>query len=336
MIGRPRRRRRLRQGGFTLIELMVSLVLFSLVIAGVLAVAVAMASGFREQRATLGAESTSRVAMDFLADAIRSTSPAVPGGVVATAGALGGDIENLSTAACTRGAMAVVNSQTGPDELTLVFSYGAIVTSSMSSFDPSASGSIDVVDATGFQPGDMILVSSFTHGHLVKVTSVTGNTLAFTRMCATPGITAPHAAGALVLRVARARFYVADLDGIPALWMDADAEGPGAAEPMAEGVEDFQVAIGFDTNNDGNLAETSNGQGDEWIFNDPTSAEVIPTGTPRAIKLSLLARAVGRTTGRATFLPPAMGDRAAGTVADNFQRRALTSTVEIRNLSGAR
>ena len=332
MIRRPRS----RQGGFTLVELMVSLVLFSLVIAGVLAVAVAMASGFREQRATLGAESTARVAMDFLADAIRSTSPSVPNGVVSAGGVLGGDIENLSSSTCTRGAMSVVNSQTGSDELTLVFSYGAIVTSSMSSFDPSASTSIDVVDATGFQQGDTILVSSFTHGHLVKLTSVAGNTLSFSRACSTPALTSAHAAGALVVRVARARFYVADLDGIPALWMDADAEGPGAPEPMAEGVEDFQIELGFDTNSNGNLSETANGQGDEWTFNDPTSTEAIPAGTPRAIKLSLLARAVGRTTGTATSLPPAMGDRPEGTVADNFRRRVLTSTVEIRNLAGAR
>lgn len=333
---RPRRPLRRRQGGFTLVEMMISLVLFSLVIAGVLSVAVAMTNGYREQRNTIGAESTSRVAMDFLADAIRSTSPAVPTGAVATPGVLGGDLENLSVTACTRGAMAVVNSQTGPDELTLVFSYGSIVTSSMSSFDPLASTSIDVVDATGLQPGDLILVSSFTHGHLVTLTSVAGNTLGFSLVCTTPTLTSTHPAGALVIRVARARFYVADLDGIPALWMDADAEGPGAAEPMAEGIEDFQVAIGFDTSGDGNLTETANGQGDEWTFNDPASPETIPAGSPRAIKLALLARSVGPTTGVATFLPPALGDRPAGTTADNFRRRVLTSTVDIRNVAGAR
>jgi prepilin-type N-terminal cleavage/methylation domain-containing protein len=41
--------KRSAQAGFTLIELMISLVLFSFVIAGVLAVAVSMSQGFRER-----------------------------------------------------------------------------------------------------------------------------------------------------------------------------------------------------------------------------------------------------------------------------------------------
>lgn len=334
---RRRQRRAARQGGFTLIELMISLVLFSFVIAGVLSVAVAMATGFREQRVTIGAESTARVAMDFLADAIRSSSPAMPtGSVVTTSGTLTGDIEDIGVAACTRGAIAVTNSRSGPDELTVVFSYGSVVSSSTSAFDPSSSGSVDVVNAAGFAQDDLILITSFTQGHVVKVASVAGNTINVTRVCSTPALTNQHAAGALVIRVARARFYVADLDGVPALWMDPDADGTLPAEPMAEGIEDFQVELGFDTSNDGNLTLAVGGQNDEWYFNDPTADETVPVGYPKAMKISLLARAIGRMKGAATFLPPAIGDHPAGTTADNFRRRVLTSIVDIRNIAGAK
>ena len=59
------RRHRPSQRGFTLVELMVSLVLFSLVIAGMLSIAVTMARAFREQQLTVSAEDASRQAMQL-------------------------------------------------------------------------------------------------------------------------------------------------------------------------------------------------------------------------------------------------------------------------------
>ncbi len=66
---------RREQAGFTLVELMISLVLFSFAVAGVLAVAVSMSQGFREQRAAVEAEGAVRVPLDFIGDAIRQSSP---------------------------------------------------------------------------------------------------------------------------------------------------------------------------------------------------------------------------------------------------------------------
>jgi prepilin-type N-terminal cleavage/methylation domain-containing protein len=65
------------QRGFTLVELMVSMTLFSFVIAGILAVAGTMARGYRDQRSVIASESAARNSLDFIADAIRSGSPAV-------------------------------------------------------------------------------------------------------------------------------------------------------------------------------------------------------------------------------------------------------------------
>ena len=70
------------QRGFTLVELMISLVLFSFVIAGVLAVAVSMTQGYREQRAAVEAEGAVRLPLDFLVDALRQASPAVSTGLI--------------------------------------------------------------------------------------------------------------------------------------------------------------------------------------------------------------------------------------------------------------
>ena len=61
---------------------MVSLVMFSFAIAGVLAVAVSMANGFREQRTGVGTEGAARAAMEFLSDAIRGASPGIQTGII--------------------------------------------------------------------------------------------------------------------------------------------------------------------------------------------------------------------------------------------------------------
>jgi prepilin-type N-terminal cleavage/methylation domain-containing protein len=121
-------KRRSAQAGFTLVELMISLVLFSFAIAGVLAVAVSMAQGLREQRAAVGAETSARVPLDFIGDAIRQASPAVPNGTI------------WDAATCTSAAITVSDNQsgatdptvTGWDKLDMIFASGGVVVSSES------------------------------------------------------------------------------------------------------------------------------------------------------------------------------------------------------------
>ncbi len=330
-------RRRGGQSGFTLIELMISLVLFSFVIAGVLAVAVSMATGFREQKVTIGAESSARAVMEFMGEAVRGVSPGVPTGAkVIVAGVSGGDIVDLDDddggPNCAQGALEVINSSVAPDELKLVFAYGQVATSSLTAMtEASTGGTLDVVNAGELAAGDMILVTDYQKGHLVKIQSVAGNVLTLFPWNCTPVVaTFSYLPGAVVVRAARAHFFIAPLDLIPTLWMDPDAEGPQLAEPMAEGIEDLQVEVGVD----GDALGVTDGIIDQWVFD--VAGDTIPLGSPRAVRISLLARAVGRLTGTTTALPPQIGDRAPWGTADNFRRRALTSTIEIRNLEGSR
>ena len=111
-----RRARRQRQAGFTLIELMVALVMFSFAIAGVLAVAVSMVQGYRETRGAIAAENAVRVPMDFIIDSLRQASPGVDSGKI------------TDGASCTTSAMSVTNSSAGPDQLDVIYAAGAVVT----------------------------------------------------------------------------------------------------------------------------------------------------------------------------------------------------------------
>lgn len=321
------RRGRRRQSGFTLIELMVSLVMFSLAIAGVLAVAVSLTSGFREQRQAIAAESSVRVPMDYLADAIRQASPGVPGGI---------NLTDASAVNCTSGAISVVNSTSGPDRLDVIYASGAVVTSSRS-ITTSASTSVDVTDASQFAQGDYIVISDTAQGHLMKIASISGSTLNFGAQCAGtlnwPATNYP--AGSLVVRAQHAEFYIDAVDGIPTLMMDPDGpQGILDEEPLAEGVEDMQIALGIDADSsDGILDVGVAANDDEWAYN--VAGDTLPAGAVRAVRITLVARAATPVNGSANpFTLPAAEDRAAG-AADNYRRRVLRSSVEVRNMEGS-
>jgi prepilin-type N-terminal cleavage/methylation domain-containing protein len=326
--------RRRKARGFTLVELMVSLVMFSFAIAGVLAVAVSMANGFREQRAGVGTEGTARAAMDFLSDAIRGASPGITTGVIWPM-----DDATCTTTGVNLAFRTIMGNETDSDSLTLTFAYGSVVTTALSAYDPSGAGAITVEDVSQFQDGDFVVVTNFKDAVLLKV-NVVGNTLAYAAAasgCSPPAFSEAIGQGSVVVRALRARFYVEPLDGVPTLWMDPDPNPAvtNDAEPLAEGIEDLQIVLGIDNASDGLGAENSTTDGDEWWGNLP--AENIPTTAPialRAVRLSLVSRALTRVSGTAAFVRPALEDRDGGT-ADNFRRRVLTSMIEVRNMAGS-
>jgi prepilin-type N-terminal cleavage/methylation domain-containing protein len=341
-------RRPRSQRGFTLIELMVSLTLFSLAIAGVLAVAVSMAQGYREQRQVVQTEGNARSALDFIADAIRMASPGVANPDVTFSDAAPtvplphlaiGDIEDTETAgpgACARGAVRVFNNNTptGTDALEIVFASGATVSSiGAASWSPGGLA-MQITDTTNFAPGDHILITNGARAHIAKIVTIAspGNITVNTGTCAV-SLPTTYNQGDLVIRVHRARFYIGTFDSItPVLIMDPDGDGPDPAEPLADYVEDMQIAAGVDEDQDGAIGPL------EWGYSGvPSTPALFNTGRDlRAIRITLISRA-------ATILPgtpnawrrEAVEDHAAALTFDAFRRRTLTSTVEIRNLPGS-
>lgn len=345
MIARRRRlaRRRVRRGqaGFTLVELMVSLVMFSFAIAGVLAVAVSMANGFREQRAGVGTEGAARAAMEFLSDAIRGASPGIGDGIIWPMDDDKCDDVDAAGQPINRAFRATMGNATAPDSLTVTFAYGSVVTTALSAYDPASTsgGAITVEDTSQFQDGDFVVVTDFTSAVLLKV-DVSGNTLTYAAKAGgcTTSIANPLAAGSLVVRALRARFYIQDLGGIPTLFMDPDPNDAvtGDDEPLAEGIEDLQVVLGLDTAADGLGAENLvNVDGDEWFGNLPGEAYPAGVTTMRAVRLSLVSRAITPVTGTAAYFRPALEDH-DGSTTDNFKRRVLTSMIEVRNMTGSK
>lgn len=349
------RGRRRAQSGFTLVELMVSLVLFSFAIAGVLAIAVSMAQGFREQRQIVETETTARNALDFIADAVRMASPGVADGVL-TNQTSSPDTLTINPATnrivedtmglagtCPTGTIRVFNNAglNSSDILDVVFASGPVVTSLKGTWTKTST-TIDVHDATSLAAGDTLLLTNGSDGRLVRVADVID---ADTVELETPtcNVTDPvtttcgagtYCAGTLVLRALRARFYLDDLElaaGITTtLYMDPDADGALDPEPLADWVEDFQVAVGIDTDADRTITEAEleyspAAAGTTWLANG--------TEGLHTVRLSLVARAAGGLVATtASYLRPALEDHVGSTAVDTFRRRVLRTTVEIRNL----
>jgi type IV pilus assembly protein PilW len=328
------------QRGFTLVELMISLVLFLIAIAGTLNIAVSMSQAYRDERGVILTEASVRAPMDFMADAIRSASPAVPtatgvwnAGVTPPTYFFGTVTETLSSN-CYKDAIHVVDNTTGPDELYVTYASGGVLTSLHDSGFVSGGTSITVTDASQINPGDYLLISDLaTQGILVQVATTAGSvnvatgdiTLA-TPAC-TPSPTLTFNATNLVLRARRAHFYVGAVDAVPTLMMDPDADGPAPAEPLAENIEDMQIALGVDTDGDKSVSAS------EWAF---SSGIADLAGSLRAVRITLVARAPNQLNPlTATYQRPNTEDRTDIAPLDTYRRRVLTSTIEVRNLSGS-
>lgn len=311
------------QRGFTLVELMISLVLFSLAVTGVLGVAVSFSNGLREQRAALGADAAVRMTMVAISDALRQASPGVPSGTIQDAGT------------CTTGALTVTNSASAADTLDVIHGSGGVVTSTRSTYTTGTT-TVTVTDASQLAAGDDVVISNWSQGHMVRIAAISGATLTLVRQCGAISLPAGgYPVGSLVIRARHSTFAIGAVDGIPTMMLNGNAIEAGASEPFAEGVEDVQIALGIDANGDGAITEVGTAAGDdEWQGNAAGDAALV--GPIRAIRVTLVARAARPLAGPAApFNLPAAEDRPAGTAFDAYRRRVLRSVVETRNLSGS-
>ncbi len=314
--------RRRSQRGFTLVELMVSLTLFSVLITGVLAVAVSMAQAYKDQRQVVSTEGSVRGAMDFIADAVRGASPAVSSGNIE-------DLSATTTGTCVKGSIAVTSDALQRDMLDVVVASGGVVTSVRTPYTPGA-GSSTVTDASNLAVNDTLLITDGLTGHLARIQTVDTVTGAITLKAATctsvlPPANGAYPAGSLAIRAIRARFYIDTFDGIAnVLLMDLDVDGINP-EPLAEDIEDMQIAVGVDVNADKGIDNT------EWAFSAATPGPLV--GPVRALRITLIAKGAKAMSGIGPiYTRPLAEDHTLPGAPDANRRRVLKSTIEIRNL----
>jgi hypothetical protein len=218
--------------------------------------------------------------------------------------------------------------------LDVIYASGGVVTSSTQAW--TGGSTLTVTDASQFAAGDAVVISNLTQGHFVRIASVSSNTLTFGTLCGTPNLPGSgYDAGSLVIRAQHAIFWVDTTTNT--LMMNATGDvtlNATDSEPLAEGIEDLQVALGIDTDGNGVIDDGGVGSaGDEWQGN--ASGDTALTGTLRAVRLSIVARELtGLPQVTTPFSRPALEDHTGG-AADNYPRRVLQSTIEVRNTSGS-
>lgn len=325
------------QAGFTLVELMISLTVVSVAIAAAFTMAFSLMSGFRDSRSAVQTESTARTVLDLIASGVRAGSPGLKSGTV---------FDTCSNADIAT--LEVINSAVASDELRVLHASGGAL-AFLTSDQPTivSSGSITVDDNSDFEKGiwmPALVIDPFNDkGHFIEVRASGADvTLMETRINPGPACAGGAAgaedfgAGSMVVRAIHMHYRVDP----PYLLVDPDANGPEIEVEVAEGIEDFQVAVGVeDGNNLNSLTEIGLISGDdEWHYNVATpGVEAGPGpadgGDWRALRLTIVGYAARDANSSTSNLRPAAEDRGVGTVGDGIRRRAFSTTVEMRNFA---
>lgn len=327
----------MRTRGFTLIELMVSMALFGLIAAGAMSLVL---SGARTQSHSARvdvAQTSLRAAIDFITRDV----------LAASAGARTGQLTLASTGITVNAVNLALNNvgPNGEDSLELytvdgttaaqlTIAVGAGVSSLPITYEQSSSGATGQFLSALPYPA-YVQVSDLSSGSIVRLNAVTPTAL-------TLGETMPagYAANGWVLpsrhvtyTVSSALFGAASTGNASMLMMDVNGAG---AQPLAEGVEDLQVAYGFDNDGDGVVTDDNGASagGDEWLYN--AAGETVGAwsiANLRTIRVTLVVKGTSVEGGQQN-LParPAAEDHAGGSV-DGFIRRVLRTEIAVRNFN---
>lgn len=346
-----RRSQRSAQSGLTLIELMITVAILGLVIAGALNMGYSLMNGFRYTRTAASVERSGRASLSIIADAVKQSNAGVEtGDIIDLSASDSASCETYRGVGNMNGLVITDGDATAPDELTVMHASGGVITSLAHGQDlGTGPGQLQVNDASGFRAGDYALVvaNNFQQGLLFRVTSVDAtsdpNILELDetvdQLCSgafTNALAGEYASSAptlnLVVRAKKSRFYIdtTSFGGVPVLMLDPDGAGPDDGEPIAPGIEDLQIVAGID-----GTAATADGEIDPADLRfDVTGETIAVSEIIRALQISLVSRSLKPVSNQDFSSRPTLGNRPAGD-ADGFLRRTQTTTVEIRNLAGS-
>ncbi len=343
---RNRMARRTSAGGFSLIELMISLALFGLIASGALGLVMSGARSQAHSARVDVAQSGLRAGLDFMTRDILSAGTGCKNSLVL--GKTGATLQVITW-----------SDNTGPnssDSLDIYTIDGTVQSTSgalaglpvtLSAAAANGASSFTVSDATPFKAGDMVELTDLSNGILLKIATASGTTLTTAGANTLPS--AMSATGTTVFlksrhvtySIAATEFGAATLvsGNGSALMMDLwdGAGGTSNPQPLAEGVEDLQVALAIDTNADGVIAPEAPGvlNGDEWIGNVFGEAAPASLVNLKAVRITLVAKSTIAERGSFT-LRPAAEDHAAQITADpagGFFRRVIRSEIALRNFN---
>ena len=319
--------RKHNQSGMTLIEILISMLIGAVLLAGVLSIFVNSKQTYRTQEALSRIQENGRFALDFIAHDLRMgdfwgcmrrdsggpTNNLNIGGALATTydyyGAGGFD--------GTDGGPAANRGQDGSDTLIIrgLTSVGVFITTA------SANPNDDLTaTAHGFAKNDLLFVTNCNNGDFFQATDdpVNANTISHTA-AGVPGnsvasLSATYGTDAQIYSVSTIVYSIDDLDGDGETSLYRSTNGNN--QELIEDVENMQVLYGVDTELDGTVN-----------YYVPWSV-VLNMDQVISARISLLLQSTANniaTQNTSVFY------NGGTSVADRRIRRVVTSTITLRN-----
>ncbi|HEX8950808.1 MAG TPA: PilW family protein, partial [Polyangia bacterium] len=137
----------------------------------------------------------------------------------------------------------------------------------------------------------------------------------------------------VVYTISNTTFGAASTANASMLMMNVNGAG---AQPLAEGVEDLQVAYGCDNDGDGLVTERGAAAGDdEWLYNVAGEAPgTWSIANLRTVRVTLIVKGTSIENSQGNLpVRPAAEDHAAAAAPDGFIRRVLRTEIAVRNFN---
>jgi type IV pilus assembly protein PilW len=335
-----------RARGFTLIEMMISMALFGLIAAGAMALVMAGTRSQAHSSRVDVAQSALRAGIDFITRDVMMASAGASTGLITRANGTAVNAVDFSTTNNNTNN----NATTSTDKLDLYLVDGTVSAESVAAVAGGATSlavtyeqsPLSGVFSVASHP--FVQVSDLKTAVVVPLTGVTnvGTTSATLTVGAIPTGVSFSSNNAYVLpsrhvvyEISKTVFAAQNANlNTSMLTMTVNGVGP---QPLAEGVEDMQIAYGFDTNGDGLVTEVTPGgsaDDDEWLYNKSgdTVLAAMTIDKLRSIRITLVAKSTSIDSGATFNTIPAYEDHAQIT-GDGFIRRVLRTEITVRNFN---
>ena len=346
----------MRTRGFTLIELMISLALFGLIAAGAMSLVI---SGARMQthsaRVDL-AQTSLRTAIDFIARDIMAAAAGTNGGTLLVSG--GSTVNAIAFDTTVNNITSTSPYVDNTERLELYNGDG----STLAQLTAAANGGVSAltisyetaptttspwqnnrfVAQTSPYPSFVELFDpNAKSAAIVQLNSASGTALS---VAALPASFAAYTTFVMPARhvsyyVSNTTFGSTSTSNTSMLMMSLNgATNTTNGAPLAEGVEDMQVAYGFDTNADNIVTENGAAlNDDEWLYNvvgGETPTAQMTMANLRTVRVTLVVKSTSIDSGSTAMpLRPQAEDHSAATSQDGFIRRVMRTEIAVRNMN---
>lgn len=355
--------KRIKNNGFTLIEILVSLAILGIVLAGIYSVYTMQHKSYIVQEQVAEMQQNERIALQMITRDIRMAGLGLTcsyGGILFTEDADGNGALNDGEDIDGNGALSAFGNGLGFDGSdTVAIAYYIVDprgnaggnTYTASDFDPAAA-TFTVDNADGFSSGDLILISNTNprddddcHYAAVYATAVDSGANTITHDSAKAVENQPGGIGlAFKANSNKIRRAAKNEGGRIAYFINGSYQlirsVNGNAQPLADNIEDMQIAYGIDINNNGIVVDGKFGTvpGGEW-FDSPAGQDM---ALLREIRVTLVARTTREDPAYNIGVRPVVEGHdpaccsAATTPAQaaKYRRRVLQSTIKLRNIKG--